>query len=260
MTREQLKEALNMAYLCAASYATQPATSPYLAKAGFSFLDTYVANDFQAVLGSRGDDRVVAFRGTNDLRNVVTDISAGMTEDLLGWVHKGVQKAVNILMQAGDWYDFKQTPGTLFLTGHSLGGAMAMLSASRQQAIGTPGKVEVYTFAQPRVGDVEFAKAFKLPVYRFVAEDDIVPTLPPQDLPGTLIPPRFYRHVGPEQFLDGQSAHIFQTNQFLNEGALKRLSVTCDVDPEFARAQSIAYVDNHRLDGYIAKLEALQNA
>ena len=44
----------------------------------------------------------------------------------------------------------------LFLTGHSMGGALAVLAACRLAKIGRP-PVATYTFGTPRVGDPAFA-------------------------------------------------------------------------------------------------------
>ncbi|KAK6759378.1 hypothetical protein RB195_021144 [Necator americanus] len=69
-------------------------------------------------------------------------------------------------------------------TGHSLGGALAVLAAARTVAEGLrrSDQVMVYTFGEPRVGDPTFAANFDklLPnSYRVVFRHDIVPHLPP---------------------------------------------------------------------------------
>ena len=69
----------------------------------------------------------------------------------------------------------------LYVTGHSLGAALAVLSAP-QLAAETSLVPTVYTFAGPRVGDPVFALAYadRVPVtWRVVNTNDIVPTLPP---------------------------------------------------------------------------------
>jgi alpha-beta hydrolase superfamily lysophospholipase len=61
----------------------------------------------------------------------------------------------------------------LFLTGHSLGGALATLAASRWPARAC------YTFGAPRVGDGAFARTLRAPLYRVVNGQDVVPRVPP---------------------------------------------------------------------------------
>jgi triacylglycerol lipase len=71
----------------------------------------------------------------------------------------------------------------LFVTGHSLGAALANLTAAHLIAAGTvaPENITVYTFSGPRVGDLIFAAQFnqKLPrAWRIFNTEDLVPTLP----------------------------------------------------------------------------------
>jgi triacylglycerol lipase len=70
----------------------------------------------------------------------------------------------------------------LFVTGHSLGAALAKLAAADLIARGAaPVKPTLYTFSGPRVGDATFATKFKqqgLAAWRIFNTEDIVPTLP----------------------------------------------------------------------------------
>jgi hypothetical protein len=79
---------------------------------------------------------------------------------------------------------------TLYVTGHSLGGAMAVLAASRLLR-GDYSSLEperlirgVYTFGQPMVGDRGFAQDcdahFGARLFRHVYRRDVVPHLPPK--------------------------------------------------------------------------------
>ena len=69
----------------------------------------------------------------------------------------------------------------LFITGHSLGGALALLAAWRLQRQMIPIH-NVYTFGAPMVGDQIAAKAFEKEfpnrIYRYVDGGDMVPRLP----------------------------------------------------------------------------------
>ncbi|RCN30529.1 triacylglycerol lipase [Ancylostoma caninum] len=73
---------------------------------------------------------------------------------------------------------------TVTFTGHSLGGALAAVAAARTVAEGLrPGhQLTVYTFGEPRVGNVDFAASFDELIqnsYRVVFGNDIVPHMPP---------------------------------------------------------------------------------
>ena len=65
----------------------------------------------------------------------------------------------------------------LYITGHSLGGALAVIASIR---ITPPDRIAAcYTYGCPRVGDAEFTnQLWKIPVYRQVHSSDIVPRVP----------------------------------------------------------------------------------
>jgi hypothetical protein len=86
-------------------------------------------------------------------------------------------------------------PGRIWITGHSLGGALGMLFAWRMRRNFTPAGV--YTFGQPRIGDRAFSDAYealglKSLTWRVVHAADVVPRVP--WFPGS------YRHAGHEAF------------------------------------------------------------
>ena len=89
---------------------------------------------------------------------------------------------------------------TLWLTGHSLGAALAVLAAARLARSNKP--VEgIYTIGCPRVGDSAFKAAFDHAYegrcWRYVNNHDIVTQVPPA---GALLG---YEHVGQEIYFDG---------------------------------------------------------
>ena len=67
----------------------------------------------------------------------------------------------------------------VFVTGHSLGGAIATLAALHIRKT-TPFRLPIlYTFASPRVGDPQFAQHFEpLECYRIANSEDLVTTIP----------------------------------------------------------------------------------
>jgi hypothetical protein len=139
-----------------------------------------------------GDDfLVLAFRGTEPakLTDLKTDIRAGMKlasrqPDPKALVHSGFHDA---LMAAEPGREaiidrinsvlrreaFRGLP--VFITGHSLGGALAVL-ATRYVANGSRGAC--YTFGQPRVANQVFNAQIFTPVYRVVNAADAVPAVP----------------------------------------------------------------------------------
>jgi hypothetical protein len=143
------------------------------------------------------DQRLLAWRGSVDPLDWLTDLQFLRRDFGLGiQVHHGFADAID---QVNDQLIAlaRASAKPLFITGHSLGAAMAILSGRNliAQRISIPA---IYTFGGPRVGNKLFAAIYDAlaigPVtYRIVNEEDIVPRLPSW-LTG-------YRHVGQEIFL-----------------------------------------------------------
>jgi hypothetical protein len=99
--------------------------------------------------------------------------------------------------------------GQVFVTGHSLGGAIALLCAVelRRSGIQVAG---VYTFGQPRVGNSAWAAMYEQALgdrtFRVVNENDIVPRTP-----GVLMG---YRHCGNEVLLLPWHSYAVNTGWF----------------------------------------------
>jgi triacylglycerol lipase len=153
---------------------------------------------------------VVAFRGTHRPQDFVVDGEAWRFQTPQYGVHWGFWNCICSLARdvndavAGTASPPSTGPSTssghgsgrgkpLFITGHSLGGALAMLYAAKW----SPAPRAVYTFGQPRVGDARFRDFYNATLgartWRVVNEEDIVPRIP-SALAG-------YRHAGNEAFL-----------------------------------------------------------
>ena len=134
-----------------------------------------------------GDEKIaiLSFRGTQSLKNWMTNIKA-IQEKVSGVeVHKGFQAAFESVEKP-----IKETVGpliqnghTLYITGHSLGGALALI-ATREILANSHGSC--YTFGSPRVARYGFAEFIKTPIYRVVNANDLVPRIPPAYLPTIL--------------------------------------------------------------------------
>jgi triacylglycerol lipase len=132
-------------------------------------------------LGVCDTHAVLAFRGTGPatFQNWATDAIVRLVarEEYAGRVHTGFSSALKhswdrvtrVLEAVGD--------RPLFVTGHSLGGALALLASCRLWKLGRPA-VATYTFGAPRVGDAAFCKSCMTPTYRVVNRLDLVPELP----------------------------------------------------------------------------------
>jgi triacylglycerol lipase len=133
-----------------------------------------------------GNDRMIliAFRGTNERADWWSNLDILFRRSPLGWVHRGFLKATELFWpelpkKISEFYDNNQT---IWITGHSLGGALALL-ASIKLLIENKFKISgVYTFGQPPVGTLGFCSKFKehFPnnLFRFVNHTDAVSGLP----------------------------------------------------------------------------------
>ncbi|KAJ4834662.1 hypothetical protein Tsubulata_034489 [Turnera subulata] len=170
---------------------------------------------------------VLAFRGTEpfDANGWSTDFDVSWYElKGVGKVHRGFMHALG--MQKNGWpkdidqgatdhsyayYSLRQMlknmlqkneKAKFIVTGHSLGGALAILFicvlALHEEALLFERMEGVYTFGQPRVGDKQFAeymedklKKYDVRYLRYVYSNDLVPRIPFDDKSF------MYKHFGP---------------------------------------------------------------
>jgi len=147
-------------------------------------IETFDSNGTQAILISTNKFIALAFRGTEStsIKDIKSDVKATkVTCDSGGMVHSGFKQAyeeIAIDVQARlNQEDLKDKP--LFITGHSLGGALATIASKKISHIG--GISACYTFGSPRVGDADWVSDIKTPVYRLVNSADCVTMMPPSD-------------------------------------------------------------------------------
>lgn len=118
-----------------------------------------------------GRDPFSALRGA--IKDTLTDAKATLVKapaPVEGRVHRGFRNAVNEVF--GQISDLAGSGRALWLTGHSLGGALAILAAAR-----LPNVQGVYTFGAPSVGNSTFGAGLPVRPFRFVHGDDIVPRI-----------------------------------------------------------------------------------
>ena len=157
--------------------------------------------DTHAFLAANDKMVVLAFRGSASIENWLTDFKAILVPSKIGMVHDGFNEALKSVWD--NLYDtictWRGQDQTFWVTGHSLGGALATLAVDwlTEQDFDVDGGL--YTYGQPRVGDKVFADNFNTKmngqVFRFVNDADIVPRVP--------LPPAF-RHTEAVCFFDNQ--------------------------------------------------------
>jgi len=147
---------------------------------------------------------LVAIRGTKTVKDWIADIDAPpmpfIADSSAGLVHMGFQLVYEHIRTDIQTKLTANCAGAkrLLVTGHSLGGSLAVLCAL-DLAVNSTIKVapELHSFAGPRTGDVKFAGTFDAAVpicNRVVNFMDVVPQIP--------VPP-LYEHVGKEVSVHG---------------------------------------------------------
>ncbi|MEA5463816.1 lipase family protein [Leptothoe sp. PORK10 BA2] len=183
--------------------------------------------DTQALIFRTDEFMVLAFRGTQEIRDWTTNLDIKMRNFTIrragkttistykGKVHTGfflgwADIERDVLAQLEYWQNECQKPGgsplpPLLITGHSLGGALATMAAAslHENGINVAG---LYTFGQPRVGDLTFSRQLEKnlagKVFRFVNNNDIVTHVPPPfSFRNSL---RFYGHLGTIKYINSK--------------------------------------------------------
>jgi triacylglycerol lipase len=164
--------------------------------AEIAYLDSKEAKAFKKELGFTGhkffeDDGaqchafwnkteyVLAFRGTEpaEISDLLADLNAiprgAMTN---GLVHSGFRNEVDKLWRDVSKHQLTHQKKNLYVTGHSLGAAMATIATSRFEEY--TDVIQLITFGSPRVGTRKFVKAITTPHKRYVNNNDLVTRVP----------------------------------------------------------------------------------
>lgn len=156
-------------------------------KENAEFLEMELQNTFdndgsQAILLSNSKALFLGFRGTEptSMKDIKSDTKATtMACELGGKIHSGFNEAFNKLaiqiQEDLNKPEYQDKP--LFITGHSLGGALTTIAAKKLTH--RAGIAACYTFGSPRVGDPKWTEGIKTPIYRIVNAADPVTMLPP---------------------------------------------------------------------------------
>ena len=215
-------------------------------------------NDTQCFIAKNDKAIILAFRGTEtNLQDWLSDTKVTFTPGPFGagsQIHKGFGLALSsIWSQVVDAVNRFQDKGQgLWITGHSLGAALATLATAKfledPQQIPKTQVCALYNFGSPRVGDGTFAKRFDEKfhsnTFRFVNNRDIV-TRVSLTLLG-------YHHVGHAYYIDGNGElHIDPSNWDMAGELLKS---TASLVTQFGN-KHITVIEDHSMDGYARQIE-----
>ncbi len=246
-TRWSARNALLTAEASQLAYGDSQAIQTYVANEwGLSKFHYIERQDTQCFIAGNDDLLLIAFRGTqpDDLRDWMTDVDLKPTDfPAGGQVHEGFFQALNFV-----WRDVlaviraEQTNAqSLWITGHSLGAALATLAAARFRLEQDKPVNGLYTFGSPRVGDRDFAIRFNLDfksrAFRYVNNNDVVTRVPLREME--------YSHVG--TFLYYDAGGVLQTdlhwwNKFLE---------TIKGEIEDFLKPGLAFIKDHFISNYV---------
>lgn len=184
-------------------YADEKFVRPRFDRLGLTEVRYFDKLGTQCYVASNDKFAIVAFRGSEiwkrnkkfDPGKVMADLKADVDIWLTDWqnggkVHRGFKEALEeVLPDLLPYIEILDDRGCkIWMTGHSLGGALATLCADLY------GNVQgVYTYGSPRVGNEAFKEDLNIKIYRIVNNDDIVPRIPSLGV---------YVHVGELKFID----------------------------------------------------------
>ena len=146
--------------------------------------------DTQAILIRSQDIAVLAFRGSepNKVDWLYTDADAKFVTlpEGEGKIHRGFYESfLSVKRELEHAIDRLPADLPLYVTGHSLGGALANVAGMELEK--TRHLAAIYSFGSPRVGNDVWASRMKVPHYRTVNGRDIVPLLPFSSLLGNVL-------------------------------------------------------------------------
>ncbi|MFE0424788.1 lipase family protein [Streptomyces sp. NPDC058953] len=155
------------------------------------FEPPFALEDTQAYTMASDRMIVTAFRGTEpvQIRDWLSDAGTPPWPGpaRTGYMHYGFAEALDSVYPGvrESVAAFRDNGQTVWFTGHSLGGALAMLAGCRMYLEEPRLRADgVYTYGQPRTCDRVLAaavnKGLKDRMFRFVNNNDVVPELPPE--------------------------------------------------------------------------------
>ena len=150
----------------------------------------------KAYLVSKGDIKILTIAGTESWKDVEVDLRVGrvrlneddsaadkekITNDEI-FLHRGFRDYTDVVFGDGLTErlinSLEENPyETLYITGHSLGGAVATIAAIRLTDAGIPkDRLKVITFAAPAVGSQALANAYedKIDLTRILMKGDVI--------------------------------------------------------------------------------------
>ncbi|MEB3312759.1 MAG: lipase family protein [Cyanobacteriota bacterium] len=223
-----------------------------------------LTTDTQAFLFRKGSAIILVFKGTQQLSDWKTNLKIrlrrfSVLDDTvtppLGRVHRGFLEAWQsvekpLILRLKRWMN-EDPNAKVWVTGHSLGGALAAMATISLESRGIP-IAGLYTFGQPRIAGWGMVNTMNRRlgdrIYRYVNNNDVVPLIPTQITPW--MPSRIYGHMGRFRYFNS-FGHLQRQSFPLQRlpdrvfGALHALITSGSPDA----------ISDHNMEFYIANLQ-----
>ena len=229
--------AVALANLALLAYSGQKDVARFLSGWGFDDIQFLSAGATEGFAARITDPKTkiasvfVSYRGTEPAMIVdwLSDVQYHQAplQGMPGKVHGGFGRATAMVMSQTTQAINALSGSRHYFTGHSMGGALAVIAAAVLRQIVTA----VYTYGQPRAGDKTFSDAYDQALgdvtFRYVDNFDIVPHLPPEQLPAPFPPVHFPTLsgglLGIGRELEGDLGTLITGELFQHVGQLKIL-------------------------------------
>lgn len=283
------QRALNCALASQVAYQETAGVRDQGKRWGFEESEAFSENRTQGFIAWDADFVLVSFRGTKELGDWLTNLNTIRTENppSYGKVHSGFFQAFNdarvrvseLLTRA------KASEKSVWVTGHSLGGALSTIMAG--DVLNRLPVSGIYTYGQPRVVNRRaqgmFRNYYHDKFFRIVNDDDIVPKVPPLlkhvgttlwfDEDGSMkeAPPGVRSdEFGPEEMTEDQFEEELNKLKSLQKqiNETQEAVAALEVDEIVAETSAaevetrglLPSVSDHMMDKYIQKIIAKVNA
>jgi triacylglycerol lipase len=196
-------------------------------------------------VASNSKEVIIACRGTvfTDAYDIVSDLDIVPERHMGGWVHSGFSReARKILPDILKWVANNRGKD-IYITGHSAGAAMALYIAQELEYKNYLW-LNLFTYGSPRLGDLSYVSQIKLPHWRFVNCNDVVPHLPPEAL--------MFVHHGIPYYID------FYGNQCKSNKQQRIKDHIRGRIHAWKKLQLFDRLADHAIENYIKKLEYIK--
>ncbi|MCM8535076.1 MAG: lipase family protein [Lentisphaeraceae bacterium] len=196
-----------MAKMALSAYDPSAKVQKEVEELGFTDFEFFDNKGTQAFCCSDDEKVILSFRGTeaSHIEDIISDARVLKTEGPFGKVHRGFKFALDNV-----WSDVESKVKSLegkrlYITGHSLGAALATLAAATFSNNDVKPE-SIYTFGQPKVGNKSFAKEYNGRLgeihNRFVNNNDVV----------TRVPNVGFEHIGKFIYINHKGELVYNIN------------------------------------------------